>query len=121
MMKIIYLTLLAVLSSACMGSNTYSHEDFYGAYGHISGDSDYEEFALLPDGEFRSWRHHRPRRYGTWSLRDEVIYIKHEGLEGQYYEIKMKVIKLTETEAVFMFDYSKTPAVFDKSEFSVEN
>ena len=120
-MKIIYLTLLAVLSSACMGSNTYSHEDFYGTYGHISGDSDYEKFALLSDGEFLSWHHHRPAMDGTWSLINGVIYIKHEGLRGTYYEIQMQVIKLTETEAVFMFDYSKTPAVFDKSELYSDN
>ncbi len=109
-MKKIYLIVLALLSFSCVASNS-NNENLYGSYVYKSGDAQYEEFALMPDHEFRSWLHHRPASKGTWSLKDNAIHIK-----DSLGEIKMKVIKVDKKEAVFRFDDTKTPAVFEKVE-----
>lgn len=109
-MKRIYLIVLALLSFACYASSN-SDENLYGAYRYISGETLYEEFALMPDYEFRSWLHQRPGSRGTWALKDNIVHIK-DGLG----EIKMKVIKVGKKEAVFMFDDMKASATFERVE-----
>ncbi|MGH1542048.1 MAG: hypothetical protein ACRBHB_16595 [Arenicella sp.] len=111
-MKRIYLIVLALLSFACSASND-SDESLYGAYRYISGETLYEEFELSSDHVFSSWLHQRPGTSGTWSLKNQVLYIKEDGLDN---EIQAKVIKLDGKEAVFRFDDTKTSATFERVE-----